>query len=270
MGLGHAHRMVPAQGGEALRGQPGARPPLHQLRLVDDLGQTIDLGLQGLLVPVQQVGLRVAFVGSLPNGGGQIRHAGAALGEAVRLGHRGPGVMRGGGGGLHLGATVRGKAVDRHHRRQAVHLDDAHGVGQVLDAHPHSVHIGGLQVLAPDAAVPAQPAHRGHHHRRRRRRPALAHLDVHEFLEAEMGAKAGLRDRDVGAVDRQAVRQDGTAAVGDVAERPHVDDGRLALQGLRQVGLHGVPQQRHQGADAAHFPGGHRLVVLGPADHHVS
>ena len=58
--------------------------------------------------------------------------------------------------------------------------------------------------------------------------------------------------------------------MGDVAERPHVDDGRLALQGLRQIGLHGVPQQRHQGADAAHFPGRHRLPILRPADHHVA
>jgi hypothetical protein len=90
-------------------------------------------------------------------------------------------------------------------------------------------------------------AHGGDDHRGGRREAGLAALDVEELLRAEIGAEAGLGHHIVGELQRRARRDHRVAAMGDVGERAAMDEGRIALQRLHQVGLQRVLQQhRHR------------------------
>ena len=71
------------------------------------------------------------------------------------------------------------------------------------------------------------------------------------FSAPSSNAKPGLGDHDVGVGERHARRGDRVGAVRDVRERPAVHERRHALDGLHQVRLEGVAQQRRHGADRA-------------------
>ena len=81
-------------------------------------------------------------------------------------------------------------------------------------------------------------------------RPGLAALDVEELLGPEVGAEAGLGHHVVGQLQRGARGDHGVAAMGDVGERPAMDEGRVALERLHEVGLDGVLEQHRHGARA--------------------
>ena len=66
--------------------------------------------------------------------------------------------------------------------------------------------------------------------------PGLAALDVEELLGPQIGAEAGLGDHVLAELERGARRHHRVAAVRDVGERPAMDEGRVALQRLHQVG----------------------------------
>ena len=55
--------------------------------------------------------------------------------------------------------------------------------------------------------------------------------------------------------------------MGDVPERPGMDQGGLSFQGLHQVRHDRLVQQCHQRALNAELRYGHRLAVAGRADH---
>ena len=140
-------------------------------------------------------------------------------------------------------------------------------VDQVVTAGHNSAGVGDGEVAPADPAVPFQGAHRGHQDGGAGRQPALAGLDVHEFLEAQVRGESGLGDHVVGVAQGHPVGDDGTAAMGDVAEGTGVDDGRLALHRLHQVWHHGLMQQRHQRPGEAQLFNGNRLAFSGLAHH---
>ena len=120
---------------------------------------------------------------------------------------------------------------------------------QVGRARAQRLHVWLVEVAVPHPAVRLERLRRGDQHRAARLEIVVARLDVHELLEAQVGAKARLGEHVVGVAESEAVTDDRAAAVGDVAERPGVDNHRLALGGLHQVGLDGVAQQRHHRPD---------------------
>ena len=63
---------------------------------------------------------------------------------------------------------------------------------------------------------------------------------------------------EVARVDPDPVGDDRGVAVGDVAERPGVDQDRRVLQGLQEVGLEGVTHDHGHRPGAPHVLGGHR------------
>ena len=92
---------------------------------------------------------------------------------------------------------------------------------------------------------------RGDDDGRVRGEPRRAALDVEELLRAHVGPEAGLGRDDLVRGERDAVGDDRVVAVGDVRERPAVDERRAALERLEQVRLDRVDQQdRHRARDA--------------------
>ena len=101
----------------------------------------------------------------------------------------------------------------------------------------------------------------GDQHDRGRADARLAALDVDELLGAEVGAEAGLRHDVIAEAHRRAGGDDAVAAVRDVGERAAVDEGRVVLEGLDQVGLDRVLEQRGHRARHLEVADGHRLVL---------
>ena len=251
MRLGHADGQVaPALFGEEPRPTPGLCRPSDRFRAVHAPGQS-----QGFLFDgsVQLVGVvhpvwRGVRIGSCAGDGlGQGHAALAAVGEAGVFRRRvGAGVSGDFSGRLQFFGAVAGETVQRHYARQpeGPHVVDM--VDHVGRAGFHSVQVGLTQLSPGRAAVPTHRAYRRYQHRRAHRQVALARLDVHELLESQVGTESRLGDDVVGVTHRHPVGNDGTAPVGNVSERPGVDDGRLALHRLHQVGHDGVPHHGHQ------------------------
>jgi hypothetical protein len=94
--------------------------------------------------------------------------------------------------------------------------------------------------------------------------PAVAALDVEEFLHADVGAEAGLGEHVAlrpDQLERDLVGDDRGVAVGDVGKRPGMDERGRAFQRLHQVGLDGVLHQHGQRARAADVLGGDRVAL---------
>ena len=112
-----------------------------------------------------------------------------------------------------------------------------------------------------DPAVHLERPDRGDHDGRIRAQAGRPALDVEELLGAHVGPEAGLRADDVVGHERQPVGDDRVVAVGDVGERPGVDEGRPALERLEQVRLDRVAQQDGHRAGDAEVLGGDRRPV---------
>ena len=78
--------------------------------------------------------------------------------------------------------------------------------------------------------------------------PALRHLMSKNFSAPEVGAEAGFGHHIVGQLQRRRGRHHRVAAMRDVGERAAMHEGRIVLQRLHQVRLHGVLQQHRHGA----------------------
>ena len=92
---------------------------------------------------------------------------------------------------------------------------------------------------------------------------SVARDDVREFLEAEVGAEAGLSDDHVRELERHLVREQGVITVSNVPERTGVYQRRLPLHRLHDVGQQRLLEQHRHcprnpqvfgGDEAAVFP----------------
>ena len=136
--------------------------------------------------------------------------------------------------------------------RDAVDADVVDLLAQVGAADVDLVRVLGQQRVgqrpagddAMAAGVGLQRPDRGHDDGGVGTQARVAALDVEEALGAHVGAEAGLGDQEVARVDADQVGQHRRVAVGDVPERPGVDEHRSVLQGLQEVRLDGVAQDR--------------------------
>ena len=91
-------------------------------------------------------------------------------------------------------------------------------------------------------------------------------LDVEELLHAHVGPESRLGHHVVPEVESHPVGQDRGVAMGDVGERPGVDERRLTFEGLHQGRVQRVP---HQDSDRPGHPDileRYRLPALGGPD----
>ena len=150
---------------------------------------------------------------------------------------------------LQLGGGVGGEGVDGHHAGQLIDLCDVlHVLEQVGQALLQGLQVLVVQLRLGHAAVVLQRPNGGHDDHGRGLQPRQAALDVQELLGAQVRAEARLGDGVVRQPQGHLGGHDGVAAVGDVGEGSAVDEGGGALQGLDQVGLQRVLQQRRHGA----------------------
>ena len=161
--------------------------------------------------------------------------------------------------------------VDRDHAGHAVVLAHVvHMALQVGNAALDRVHIGGVEVFGLDTAVVLQGAQRSHDHTGVRAQAGLAALDVDELLRPQVGTEAGLGDHVFAQFEGGLGGGDGVAAVGDVGKGAAVDDGRVVLQRLHQVGFDGVFEQGGHGAMGVQVTGTDGGLLTGVAHDDVA
>ena len=93
-----------------------------------------------------------------------------------------------------------------------------------------------------------------------------AALDVQELLRTQVCTEAGLGNAIVAQRHGHAGGHDGVAAMRDIGEGTAMHEGRGAFQGLDQVGLQGVLQQRGHRTFRLQVVGGYGFIVIGVAD----
>ncbi len=113
-------------------------------------------------------------------------------------------------------------------------------------------------------------AHRRHHHRRGRAQPRFAAFDVEEFLGPEIGAEPGFGDDVIGELQRRSGGNERIAAMGDIGKRPAMDEDRVVLDGLHQIGRQRVLQQRRHRSRRLDLGRGHRLALARLADVNIA
>ena len=160
------------------------------------------------------------------------------------LAHRGDIILH----RLDLGVGVGIEMVDGDHRRHAELPDVLDVAAEIGAALLHRLDVLLAEVFLLDAAVHLHRAHGGDDDRGSRLQPGLAAFDVEEFFGAEIGAETGFGDDIVGELQRGRGGDDRVAAMRDVGEGAAMHEGRVVLQRLHEVRLHGVLQQHGHGA----------------------
>ena len=111
-----------------------------------------------------------------------------------------------------------------------------------------------------------QRAHRRHDHRRLRRESGGAAFDVEELLRAEVRAEARFGHHIIRQAERRLGRNNRIAAVGDVGEGPAVNQRRVALHRLHEIGRQSLFQERRHGPRAVDVRRRNRRALPGVAD----
>jgi len=141
-------------------------------------------------------------------------------------------------------------------------------IGHAEDGRPG---VGPVEILPGDTGVVLQGPHRRHEDHDARVQVAVGGDDVEKLLGAQIEPEPGLGDHVIGQAERQIGAHDAARALGDVGERPAVDDRRDVFRGLHEVGQQGILQQRRDGPLHLQVRRHHRPIVVGephqdPAD----
>ena len=238
--------------------------------MVDALGDGLELLHDGSLDVVRE-GEVVLLVAQAHDLVGQGAAALAALGPHLGQGHVHAQLVALGLDEVELGLGVGREGVDGNHDGKLENVLDVRDVLQEVG----QASLDGLEVLLGElglghAAVVLEGAHGGNDDHGGGVEAGHAALDVEELLGAQVGTKAGLGDHVVGHLHGGGGGHHGVAAVGDVGERAAVDERGVVLEGLDQVGLDGVLQERGAGALGVDVRDGDGLAVVGVGDDHAA
>ena len=93
-----------------------------------------------------------------------------------------------------------------------------------------------------------QRLNRADNYSTRRRETGLPAFDIKKLLGPEIGSKPTFCDHIVRKCESRLGCHDGTASVGNVPERPAMDQSRIMFQRLHKVGIDGLFEQGGHGA----------------------
>ncbi len=123
--------------------------------------------------------------------------------------------------------------------------------------------IGRGEGVEGEAAVHLEGADRGDDHDGRGVQVGRSALDVEELLGPEVEGEAGLGHGVVAEGQGHPGREHRVAAVGDVGERPAVDERGRPFLRLDEVGQQGLLEDRREGAGDLHLAGQDGAAVVG-------
>ena len=171
---------------------------------------------------------------------------------------------------LRLGVGIRCEAIDADQHRHAKASQVADMAAQIFAAGLQRGDVLFAELVFGDSAVHLQGLDGRHEHHGIGLEIRFAAFDVEELLGAEVSAEARLGHHEVGKLERGARRNERIAAVRDVGERPAVHERGAVLDGLHEVRLQRIAQQRGHRARGAEFPHRHGLLPASVAEHDVA
>ncbi len=231
------------------------------VRPVERFGKRFDFFAQGKRVFIQRPVCRRFFFDCPAERLRQCGAAGAAFGKHFAHFTGGAHLPAGLADGSQLFVAVGFKAVhcDDHRYAVALHIFDVRR--QIRQPADERRGVRRLQIFFGDAAVILECADRNDQNDGIRLQAGQPALDIHEFLCAQIGAEAGLRDDIIRRFERQPGRTDGVAAVRNVGKRPAVDQAGRFFQRLHEVRLNRILQQHgHRPVGMEHLRR-HRFAV---------
>ena len=163
--------------------------------------------------------------------------------------------------GVELLLGVVRETIDCDDGLEAELLDDPQVRGQVLRS-PLECGQASVEV----AAVPLQRPDRRDEDGGVGCQPARTADDVDELLEAEIAAEAAFGNDVVRELQPDEIGDERAVAVRDVRKGPSVDERRLALERLHEIGLEGVLEQNGHRARNLELLGRHGVAVIRPGD----
>ena len=276
MRLGHAKgQLIVAQLRVKLDPPLRQRTVVHTIGTVDLSSYSFDLLLDGVLQRIQEPEIGRFLAGGHHRLGELLAALAPVSPHVAQKGTFGTRFHRQFLDQLNLRVGVVGEAVDRYHHGDSEQLGILNMLGQVDGALLQSG-----QVLPDQLSGKRLPCHHfaqstmhlqgsngGHDHDAIGSQARVTALDVEELLHPTVGSEAALGDHVVGQFQRDLIGDDGAVAMGDVSERPSVHEGRVMLQGLHERGLDSILQKDRHSTGTFQILGGHRLAVIGHADH---
>ena len=161
---------------------------------------------------------------------------------------------------------VRREPVQRDDRHLAEVADALEVLREVREPSLDGPGVGDLERGLRHAAVSLQGANRRNEDDGGRVEARGGALDVEELLGAEVESEPRLRHDPVGEGKGGLRGEDRAATVGDVRERPAVDEGGDPLAGLDEVRVEGVAEEGEHGSRRLQVPRGDRAFPEGQAD----
>lgn len=269
LGLGNAHGEVAVSVLlELLELGLGLAGELNAVSVVEGGGDGLDLVSKGHLIGVERLELgEVSVVSQLLDRLGELEGTSTTvlplLGDDGLDAHLLAEVLD----NLDLGLGVGGEAVDRD---DAVNSE----LGNVLDVADEVGHTGadGVEVLGGeslgvDTTVELEGTDSGDNDGGSGGEAGLAALDVEELLGTKVSTESTLSDDVVSEGKSGAGTNDGRASVGDVGEGSTVDDGKVVLEGLHNVGVEGILEKSGHGTLGADVTAGNSLLAAASVTH---
>ena len=164
---------------------------------------------------------------------------------------------------LQFGRRVAHETIDGNQNRQPELREVLDMPQQIGQAAFDRAEILLAERLLVGATMQLERPYRGHDHGQAGRQSCLTALDIEELLGSEVGAEAGFGHDIVGQRQRRPRGDHRVAAVRDVGERPAVNQHRIVLERLHQVGLGRILQHRGHGRRRLEIACRHRLAVAG-------
>ena len=138
---------------------------------------------------------------------------------------------------------------------------------QVRKPRPYRLQVFLPQAIFGKAAVELEGPHGGDHHHRFGMEAPIRGNDVHELLRPQVRGEPCLHHHIVPEAQGRTGGGDGVGAVGDVGEGASVDEGGDVFDGLHEVGLDGLLQQRRHGPLGLQVRSGDGLAFIGVGHH---
>ena len=133
-----------------------------------------------------------------------------------------------------------------------------------------SLNVLSTEIRFGDATIHLHRAHGRNHHYGIGRNPGLPALDVHKLLSPKVRPKTGFRHHVVGKFQRRLRGNDRVAAMRDIGKRTAMDKGRIVLQRLDKVRLHGLCKQHRHCPVRLDVPAVDWLAVAGVGDNDIA
>jgi hypothetical protein len=171
---------------------------------------------------------------------------------------------------INLGRGIRNEFVYRYDGGHAELSNVSKMPTQVFQPIMQSTDTFGIEVRFRDTSMHFESSGSSNKHDRIRLEACFTAFNIEKLLGTKVRTKTGLSHYVIGKLESHFGRSNRITSMGNISERPAVNDGRIILKGLNQVWHKGVAQQCRHGAFGFEVTGMNRLSQTGISHNDVT